>query len=64
MTNLDNDFAHSGVLNITGTGGSKIQVTINGDETGASPQVTIGLDADGNGTFETSLAENWSDLDV
>ena len=44
---------------------SKIQVTINGDETfTTSSQVTIGVDANGDGTFETTIGKNWADLSV
>lgn len=57
------NFPHAGVLSLSGTGNSKIQVTINGDETfTTSSQVTIGVDANGDGTFETMLSKNWSDL--
>lgn len=64
VTNFADDSAHSGVLNVTGTGGSKLQITINGNEASASPQVTLGVDADGNGSFETTLPKNWSDLNA
>jgi len=55
-------FPHTGALQITGLGGSTIRLTVNGDETGASPQLTIQLDADGDGVFETTLGANWSDF--
>jgi hypothetical protein len=52
------------MLSLAGAGGSKIQVTINGDETLATPQVKVDLDADGDGVFETTLGKNWADLAV
>ena len=55
-------FPHAGAIQITGVGGSTIRFTVNGDETGPSPQVTIQLDADGDGVFETTLDRNWSDF--
>jgi hypothetical protein len=59
------NFPNAGVLSLAGTGGSKIQVTINGDETfTTSSQLTIGIDADGDGTFETTIGKNWADLSV
>lgn len=64
VTDLTRVFPRTGVLNLAGAGGSQIQVTINGDETLATPQVKIDLDADGNGTFETTLDKNWADLSV
>src|SRR5262249_45972128 len=59
------NFPHAGVLSLAGAGGSKIQVTINGDETfTTSSQVTIGVDANGDGTFEPTISKNWADLSV
>ena len=56
-------FPNSGVLSLSGAAGSKIQVTMNGDETlTTSSQVTIGVDTNGDGTFETTIDKNWSDL--
>ncbi|HKW36545.1 MAG TPA: hypothetical protein VJO54_01925 [Burkholderiales bacterium] len=56
------NFPNSGVLSLAGAGGSKVQVTVNGDESFAASQVTIGVDADGDGTFETTIGKNWADL--
>jgi hypothetical protein len=57
------NFPHAGVLALSGSGGSTIQVTVNGDETfTTSSQVTIGVDANGDGTFETTITKNWADL--
>jgi hypothetical protein len=65
VTNLTADFPNVGVLSLAGAGGSKIRVTINGDETfTTSTQVKIDLDANGDGTFETTLDKNWADLSV
>jgi hypothetical protein len=64
VTDLTRLFPNSGMLSLTGAGGSRIQVTINGDETLATPQVRIDLDADGDGAFETTLDKNWADLAV
>jgi len=55
-------FPHTGAIQIKGLAGSTIRLTVNGDETGASPQLTIQLDADGDGVFETTLGANWSDF--
>jgi hypothetical protein len=65
VSNLTADFPHTGALSLAGAGGSKIQVTINGDETfTTSTQVKIDLDANGDGIFETTIDKNWSDLAV
>jgi len=64
VTDFASNFPHSGMLSLAGTGGSAIHVIVNSDESGASPQVTIQLDADGNGAIDTRLDKNWSDLDV
>jgi hypothetical protein len=64
ITNFANDFPHSGQLGISGSQGTAIHVNFNGDESGAPPQVTIQLDADGNGTIDATLNKNWADLDV
>jgi hypothetical protein len=66
VTSLTSFFPHSGVLNITGANNTKLQVTINGDETlgGVGTQVSVGVDADGNGSFETTQNKNWQDLDT
>ena len=55
-------FPHTGTILIVGASGGKIRVTVLGDETLPAPQVRIELDADGDGTFETTLDRNWSDL--
>jgi hypothetical protein len=57
------NFPHTGVLSLSGAGGSQIQVTVNGDETfTTSSQLTLGVDANGDGTFETTISKNWADL--
>ena len=59
------NFPRTGVLSLSGAGGSKVQVTINGDETfTTSSQVTIGVDANGDGTFESTISRNWADLSL
>jgi len=63
-TSPGKQFPHTGAIQIVGVNGSTIRVTVNGDETGPTPQVTIQVDADGNGVFETTLNKNWSDLTV
>jgi hypothetical protein len=63
-TSPGKQFPHTGAIQIVGVNGSTIRVTVNGDETGPTPQVTIQVDADGNGVFETTLNRNWSDLTV
>lgn len=55
-------FPHAGALQITGVNGSAIRITVNGDESGPAPQVTIQLDANDDGLFELTLDKNWSDL--
>ena len=55
-------FPHTGAIQITGLAGSRIRFTVNGDETGPAPQVTIELDANGDGVFELTLDKNWSDF--
>ncbi len=62
QTNPGSEFPHAGALQIVGANGSSIKVTINGDEFGATPQLTIQLDADGNGVFELTLNKNWADI--
>lgn len=64
VTDAARNFPNTGVLSFAGAGGSRVRVTINGDETLATPQLKIELDADGNGTFETSVDRNWADLVV
>jgi len=62
VTDATRNFPNTGALSFAGAGGSRIQVTINGDETLATPQLKIELDADGDGAFETSLDRNWANL--
>ena len=62
QTSAGREFPHAGAIQIAGANGSKIKLTVNGDETGATPQVTIQLDADGDGVFEFILNKNWADL--
>ncbi|HET7763920.1 MAG TPA: hypothetical protein VFK92_02390 [Burkholderiales bacterium] len=59
------NFPHAGALSLSGAAGSRIQVTVNGDETfTTSSQVTLGVDANGDGTFESTSSKNWADLSV
>lgn len=47
----------SGEAVITGANGSKVKIQANN-----ATSVTISLDADGNGTYETSVTKTWSEL--
>lgn len=62
QTSSGRSFPHAGAIQIVGANGSTARVTVNGDESGAAPQLTIQLDADGDGVFESTLNKNWSDL--
>jgi len=54
----------AGVVVVSGSGGTKVRVTILGDETEAAPHVRVEVDADGNGTFETTYELSWSELEA
>lgn len=62
QTSAGRNFPHTGVIEIVGASGSRIRVTVLGDETLLTTQVRIQIDANGNGNFETTLNKNWSDL--
>lgn len=53
---------YTGVVVVTGAGGTKVKVTVHGNEYDPSPQLTIQVDADGNGTYETTTDLDWADL--
>jgi hypothetical protein len=55
---------YAGVVVVSGSGGTKVRVTILGDETEAAPHVRVEVDADGNGTFETTYELSWSELEA
>jgi hypothetical protein len=61
QTSATSSFPNTGVLVITGAMGSTITVTVNGDENGATPQVTIVL-KDGMGNVVDTLNVNWNVL--
>ena len=52
----------NGVIVATGGRGSKLRVTILGDETAAAPQLRIEVDADGNGSYESTVTSSWTAL--
>jgi hypothetical protein len=55
-------YPFAGQLQATGTGNSRVRVTILGDETHAGNDVNIEVDADGNGSYETTISHDWSTL--
>jgi hypothetical protein len=57
-------YPSSGVLTITGSANSKARVTILGSNPTIANQVQIEVDADGNGTYETTNNYSWSNLPV
>src|SRR6266513_601444 len=61
QTTSGRTFPHAGVQRIDGAG-SAIRVTALGDETGATPQVHIEVDSDGDGTFESTQTTNLAQL--
>lgn len=52
-------FPYTGVILVSGNN-SKLRITINGDEFSASPQITVDIDADNNGSYEAQLTLDWS----
>ena len=50
-------YPSSGQAVVTGAGGSKVRVTAN-----SATSVTVSLDANGDGTYETSVNKPWSEL--
>lgn len=61
-TDLGDDNPRSGVLRITGAGGSRVQMTA---QAASGPEaVFIQIDSDGDGAFETQFATNWEDLET
>jgi len=55
---------HAGVVVATGMNNSKVRVTVLGSDPTAADQVKIEVDADGNGTYESSTLYSWSTLDA
>jgi hypothetical protein len=59
---LDRFHPYTGTLLLTGAGGSNALVTVHGDENGAYPQLTIDVDANGDGSSEFIWHLDWLDL--
>jgi len=55
---------HAGVVVATGSGNSKVRVTVLGSNPTAANQVRIEVDANGDGTFEVNTLFPWSTLDA
>jgi hypothetical protein len=52
-------FPDTGQILVSGNN-SKLRITINGDESSASPQITVDIDADNNDVYEAQLTLDWS----
>ena len=63
VSNFDH-FPHTGVIEIVGAAGTKIRVTINGNELDPPPpdQLTIDFDLDGNPGFDATSGHSWFEL--
>jgi len=55
---------YTGVVIITGTGNSKVRVTVLGSDPTAADQVQIEVDANGDDTYEGNTLHSWSELDA
>ncbi len=55
---------YTGVVVATGTGNSKVRVTVIGSDPTAAGQVRIEVDANGDGTYEGNTLYSWSTLDA
>ena len=56
------NYPFAGQLVATGTGNSKVRVTILGDETHALEDVQIEVDADGINGYEMTILKDWNEL--
>jgi len=54
---------HTGTVIITGAANSKIRVTVHGSDAIAANQVQIEVDADGDGSYESSTFYSWTQLE-
>jgi hypothetical protein len=63
VTDFSCVYPHEGVIVVTGAGGTKVRITVYGNEYYlASAQLTIEVDANGDGFYETLTPLDWADL--
>jgi hypothetical protein len=56
-------YPHGGAIDIVGANGYRLRLTVLGDESLTNaPQVQIEVDADGDGTWEGTLATTWESI--
>jgi hypothetical protein len=58
-------YPHAGVMQITGANGSRLRMTVNGNElyAPANQQVRLEIDANGDGAYETTTFRSWAEID-
>jgi hypothetical protein len=58
-------YPHAGVMQITGASGSRLRMTVNGNEfyAPANQQVRVEIDANGDGAYETTTLRSWAEID-
>jgi hypothetical protein len=54
----------AGQITVTGTGNSRVRVTILGDETNAGNDVRFEIDENGDSAYETTIERDWSALPI